>query len=140
MGSIWFQPLRVQSSAGKAESEKARKAAGREIDAARILVAPVSLFNDITVLKQDVAALKAARQHTFPTTVEGYIAKACDELRDFDLEPCDVRGPSHEAVCVEARRRVARQLRADGWSYPRIGRALGGRHHTTIMNLLRGAK
>lgn len=40
---------------------------------------------------------------------------------------------------VDARRVVAVVLKARGWSYPRIGRLLGGRDHSTIMNLCKTA-
>ena len=49
----------------------------------------------------------------------------------------DVRGECRRREVVLARAWIAAELRADyGLSYPAIGRVLGGRHHTTIMNLL----
>lgn len=48
-----------------------------------------------------------------------------------------VLGPSRAQGIVSARRESARYLRSLGYSYPQIGRWLGGRHHTTIMNLCR---
>ena len=44
-------------------------------------------------------------------------------------------GRSQRSQIVAARRDAAKQLLSLGFSYPMIGRALGGRHHTTIMNL-----
>jgi Bacterial dnaA protein helix-turn-helix len=41
---------------------------------------------------------------------------------------------------VEARRFVACELRAAGYSLPRIGRYLGDLHHSTILVLLRGGR
>lgn len=41
---------------------------------------------------------------------------------------------------VERRRFIARKMRDEGYSYPAIGRALGGRDHSTIMNLLGATK
>lgn len=44
---------------------------------------------------------------------------------------------NRDPATVAARRDVARMLRSIGWSLPRIGRALGDRHHTTVMHLLK---
>ena len=41
----------------------------------------------------------------------------------------------HAAQHVAVRREAALYLRSLGYSYPQIGRWLGGKHHTTIMNL-----
>ncbi|HVZ89602.1 MAG TPA: helix-turn-helix domain-containing protein [Polyangia bacterium] len=52
-----------------------------------------------------------------------------------------VRGPSRFQEDVEARIAVVAVLRGEfGWSYPRIGRSLGGRHHTSIMYLCGAVK
>lgn len=49
----------------------------------------------------------------------------------------DVRGPSRRPAVVRLRAWIAAELRSTwGLSYPKIGRILGGRHHTTIMYLL----
>lgn len=45
---------------------------------------------------------------------------------------------SNLADHVAARREAALYLRSLGYSYPSIGRWLGGRHHTTAMNLCKG--
>ena len=37
---------------------------------------------------------------------------------------------------IENRRRIAHHLRDLGYSYPEIGQALGGFHHSTIMALV----
>jgi hypothetical protein len=42
-------------------------------------------------------------------------------------------------VLVEARRRVARKLRARGYSYPAIGRAMH-RTHSSVYNLVNGRR
>lgn len=47
-----------------------------------------------------------------------------------------LRGPQRHSDIVEARRDAAERLRGIGLSFPRIGQALGGRHHSTILNLL----
>lgn len=51
------------------------------------------------------------------------------------VRPVDVRGPRRYGELVRARKMAAREMRAAGMTYPAIGRALGGRHHTTAMNL-----
>ncbi len=50
--------------------------------------------------------------------------------------PSDIRGPRRTRLLVARRRFIASKMREEGYSRPEIGRALGGRHHTTIMNLL----
>jgi chromosomal replication initiation ATPase DnaA len=51
--------------------------------------------------------------------------------------PDAILGPSRQPHLVEARAEVFRELRALGWSYPRIGRAVG-RDHTTIHAAVNG--
>lgn len=51
------------------------------------------------------------------------------------LRARDRRGPM-----VARRAFVASKMRAEGYSYPAIGRALGGRDHSTIMSLLGATK
>ncbi len=53
----------------------------------------------------------------------------------WGARPKDITGARRYPRFVSARRQVARELRAAGWSFPEIGRALGGRHHSTIMEL-----
>lgn len=48
----------------------------------------------------------------------------------------EIVGSSRNKHVVRARREAARQLREAEFSYPEIGRALGGRHHTTCLALL----
>lgn len=50
----------------------------------------------------------------------------------------DILGKGNQALYVEARRRVAVELREKGYSLPQIGAAIN-RHHTTVINLLRTA-
>ena len=45
----------------------------------------------------------------------------------------DVMGASQRPEFVKPRCEVARILRRRGWTTTRIGWALGGRHHTTIL-------
>jgi chromosomal replication initiation ATPase DnaA len=51
-------------------------------------------------------------------------------------DPRDIRGARRTRLLVDKRRFIAAKMRAEGYSLPEIGRALGGRHHTTVMNLL----
>ena len=56
-------------------------------------------------------------------------------------EAARVRGPSRYQEDVEARANVSKVLRGEfGWSFPRIGHALGGKHHTSIMFLCGAGK
>lgn len=55
----------------------------------------------------------------------------------FETTPQAIRGPNRSKELVAARAFVAQVLRRDGWSLPRIGRVLGARHHTTVINLLK---
>jgi chromosomal replication initiation ATPase DnaA len=52
--------------------------------------------------------------------------------------PVEVRGPRRFPRLVRCRRQIATELRAAPWSMSlsEIGHALGGRDHTTILNLL----
>jgi chromosomal replication initiation ATPase DnaA len=49
----------------------------------------------------------------------------------------DLLGPRKLRHLCRARAAIAVELRSYGLSYPTIGRVLGGRDHTTIMNLVR---
>jgi len=58
--------------------------------------------------------------------------------RTYGFTDLDLTSHRRLAQLIEARKLVVRLLRAHGenwWSYPKIGRLLGGRHHTTIMYL-----
>lgn len=50
-----------------------------------------------------------------------------------------LRGRQRHPALRVARALAVRDLRAAGYSYPKIGRILGGRHHTTVMWLARRA-
>lgn len=54
----------------------------------------------------------------------------------FGVVPLSVFAENREPNVVAARRAVCKELRALGWSYPRIGRAIG-RHHTSVLELVR---
>lgn len=68
---------------------------------------------------------------------------AAELIRDValarGLRAKDITGPRRWPELVKARLDVAAALREDGWSYPRIGRALK-RDHGTIYVLLHGRK
>ena len=52
----------------------------------------------------------------------------------------DILGHDRRSHVVAARAEAACYLRDKGRSYPEIGRDLGNRHHTTIMNLIHGKR
>lgn len=56
---------------------------------------------------------------------------------DFDISHGELIGDCRSSTFVEARAVVTRVLHERGWSYPRIGCLLGGRDHSTIINLHR---
>lgn len=56
--------------------------------------------------------------------------------RDLDVSRADVLDVGRRGKFVRARVVIAMILRERGWSTPMIGRALGNRDHTTILNLL----
>lgn len=55
---------------------------------------------------------------------------------DFGMGSADVIGKDRRVHYVAARSVVARILRNRGWSYPKIGMAIGGRDHSTVINLV----
>ena len=55
----------------------------------------------------------------------------------MSIKPTHITGKHRNGPVVDARRVVAKILRERGWSYPMIGRAIGGRDHSTIINLLK---
>lgn len=55
--------------------------------------------------------------------------------RERGLRPELVRGPRRWAELVRCRRAIALRLRAEGASWPEVGRALG-KHHTSVAALL----
>jgi hypothetical protein len=59
-----------------------------------------------------------------------------EESARCGLTLTQVLGHSTLTEFVKCRRAIARRLREDGFSYAAIGRAMGGRGHQTIMNLL----
>jgi chromosomal replication initiation ATPase DnaA len=59
---------------------------------------------------------------------------------EHGYDPGELRGPRKIQALVSQRRVVAKVLRAAHWSYPRIGRALGGRDHSCVWWLLRGGR
>lgn len=67
------------------------------------------------------------------------VAKAliASVARTFTITPEDIRGKARDRVYCDARSIVVLVLKARGWSYPVIGRELGGRDHSTTSNLVR---
>lgn len=63
-------------------------------------------------------------------------AYVTDRCHAMFADPAEVRGPRRYPRLVKVRSVIATELRQRDMSLPEIGRALGGRHHTTIMNLL----
>ena len=61
-----------------------------------------------------------------------------EAAQDFDVTVAEIKGPWRATKVVEARRYVARELRSRGQTLEAIGKALGSRNHTTIINLLNG--
>ena len=52
----------------------------------------------------------------------------------FGVRPVDILSPSRYSLYLPARYAICLALRRRGWSYGKIGRTLGGRDHTTIIN------
>jgi len=65
--------------------------------------------------------------------IAGYVSARCHELC---LGPQAVKGPCRSRELVRARAILATELRRA----PSIGRALGGRDHSTILWALRGGR
>lgn len=55
--------------------------------------------------------------------------------RYHDVSVDDIMGGDRHAAFVDARRIIAAVLMARGWSYPRVGKFIGRRDHSTIINL-----
>ena len=60
-----------------------------------------------------------------------------DVCEAVGVRPAHVLSPMRYHELVDARRLIAFKLRENGWSYPRIGRALR-RDHSTIYVLVNG--
>jgi chromosomal replication initiator protein len=69
----------------------------------------------------------------------GYVQARCNEMQ---LGPQAVKGPGRKRELVRARAILATELRRAPWelSLPAIGRALGGRDHSSIFWALRGGR
>jgi len=67
-------------------------------------------------------------------SVRGIIAETAER---FGLVPQEITGCQRSRRLSAARRVIARYLYECGYSLREIGMALGGRHHTTILALLR---
>lgn len=53
--------------------------------------------------------------------------------RLFDVHPRDLVGDSRLGFLMPARFALYKALRLRGWSYSAIGKAVGGRDHSTVM-------
>lgn len=61
-----------------------------------------------------------------------------DAARRYGCTPREVTTRNMSPAFVSARRFVARELRAAGWTLPRISRILGYRdNHSTVIHLLK---
>lgn len=71
--------------------------------------------------------------------IDGYVMARCHEMQ---VGPQAIKGPRRFQRLVRVRQIIADELRRAPWelSLPAIGRALGGRDHSTVFNLLRGGK
>ena len=86
------------------------------------------------------AAIPIAPPRPAPVRQEAFAAWVVRKSAEaYGLSVEEVLGPSHEPHLVPARRAAAQRLRAAGWSLPRIGRVMGGRHHTSVWYWLRSA-
>lgn len=81
-------------------------------------------------------ALTRAQRFVLPPRIQRMVLQLC---RAYGIVPAEVLGGSRTKTreAVDVRREVARMLRTEGWSYPRIGRLLGAMHHTSVLHLLR---
>ena len=78
-------------------------------------------------------ALTRAAQRTAASHSDRYLTHQI--ARQLGFDPLVVLSPNREAKYVQARAEVAQVLRELGWSYPRIGKAIG-RSHATVMYLI----
>jgi chromosomal replication initiation ATPase DnaA len=54
----------------------------------------------------------------------------------YSLPISQITGVSQQPHLVPPRTEIARALREKGWSFPRIAKFLGGRHHSSVMYYL----
>ena len=80
---------------------------------------------------------RAAPRRIWSAWPAAVIATAADEVC---ASVGEITGGSRYARLVRARWAVMLALREAGWSSARIGRALGGRHHTTVLHGLKRAE
>lgn len=59
-----------------------------------------------------------------------------DIAAKYNLSVREIKGNSRHRHLLVARREIAETLRDSGWSTTRIGKLIGGRHHTTVINWL----
>lgn len=79
--------------------------------------------------------LHRSRFYGRPPRVEELFQRACE--RYGVTRECLLRGRRfRKHPVVQARQEVCVELRKWNWSYSRIGKTLGGLHHTTVMHIL----
>ncbi|WP_407641333.1 helix-turn-helix domain-containing protein [Alteripontixanthobacter maritimus] len=54
--------------------------------------------------------------------------------KTFGLTSADIDGPCRRASHTHPRSVITRILRERHWSFPQIGRMIGGRDHSTVFN------
>lgn len=80
----------------------------------------------------DAAQAALERSRAAPDVQRHPAAILADVARRYNVAVEAIRGPSRAASISRVRRLAYRELRAAGYSYPEIGRAVG-RDHTTVM-------
>lgn len=113
----------------RAEKERAEKE--RELAHLKRLIA---------LREEKARAAAAASKLGITFTPVTPIKTATDILREnvaavFSTTSSELAGNSRERHLVAARTAFIRIMRLRGFSYPQIGRALGGRDHSSIINL-----
>lgn len=68
-----------------------------------------------------------------PTPIEVILEAGC---RATGVPASEVKGRRRDRYIVLRRKFIAKKMRGEGYSLSEIGRALGRRHHTTVMHYL----
>lgn len=92
---------------------------------------------ELRAAANDAAAVPRLQVRKPPKSVKptGVGKQVIDSVAlDFFVRPHEITGGMRWPHLVDARCVVSLILRARGWSFPRIGRLLGGRDHSTIIH------